>query len=349
MKSPAVLLVFVLSLSAAEGGPFTATLSTPQVHEMGEDVTCDIIITNNHDMDYLLLMRDTPLKSLKSHIFTIKKGTKFVVKYDGFLTKRGPPMEEEYIRIPGKFSLSSTVVLSKAYSFDSASVYSVKLDTHLLYSKSLTATPLSQHLYSNTRHFFLVSTGKPPKLTEPEDLRKKEQQLPPKVNSQGYVSPTFHGAWPYDEKNATQVAYSTAFSAVSKSRIVNRGAYTTWFGILIDTRLTEVMRVYNSVWFAMSEHPYRLDYYGEGCESASFAYTWYSSKTIVLCKQYFNAEMTGYNSKMGIIIHQMTHSVSNTEDIPGGYGVIGAMNIATTDANKAIRNADAYEYYCESV
>ena len=91
-----------------------------------------------------------------SRIFNVKKGINTVVEYDGFLYRRAPPTDEEYILVPGKTSVSSNVMLSDANSFDSPSINSVQLDTPVLYSKSQPAAPLSQPLSSNIRHFFLT-------------------------------------------------------------------------------------------------------------------------------------------------------------------------------------------------
>lgn len=354
----ALVMMFAFSLvaatSAAKDGPFIASISVPRVQKIGEDVTCHVLISNTQDLDYYLLARNTPLEGLKSHIFDVNKGT-IPIKYEGLFIKRGLPIEEEYIRLPGKSSMPSVVVLSDGYNLSRPSMYSVKLETKVLYSKLPSDSPMSQQLSSNVKHFFLVPTIKIPKMMETESLRRREHHVndfPDTLLSLSFMDPIFTGAWPDGQKNTTQIAYSMAFSKVSESRISvthNRGAYTTWFGILIDTRLKEVMGVYNSVWFAMINHPFRLHYYGKGCEPGTFAYTRYNSEVIVLCKQYFEAAMTGYNSKMGILVHQLTHSVCNTEDVPGGYGTVGAMNVAAIDADWAIRNADAYEYYCESV
>ena len=353
------LVVIVLGITAVKGGPFTATLTTPRVQEMGEDVMCTVVITNNNDEEYYLLKRYTPLEGLRSHIFSIKKDAKSAIKYDGFIFKMGSPSEKEYVRIAAKSSLSSTVVLSKAYSFDSPSVYSVKLNTQLLYSKSLTAAPLSQQLSSNEKHFFLMDTGKPPKPTEPEALRRKQREEllknpshKPQANSQGYVDPTFLGGWPSSEQTITETAYATAYSKIGESYNAvdtKPDKYKIWFGQPTSERKAEVKLQYGKILLKVEEYSYQLNYYGGYCEKGVFAYTWYRNLNIHLCEAYFNAPATGYDSKFGTIIHELSHAAADTDDVPGFYGTSACKRLARNKPGKAVTNADNYEYFAESL
>ena len=343
------LLLAVLSFNAVKGGPFTVTISTPREQEMGEDVTCQAVISNNHDEDYYLLKRNTPLEKIRSHIFNVKEGRNTLVEYDGFLFKRGSPTEEEYILVPGKTSVSSKVVMSDAYSFDSPSVYSVQLNTQVLYSKSLSAAPLSQPLSSNARHFFLANTGKAPKLTEPEVLRRK---VPQEVDAQDLERPRFKGDWSRKEKRITRTEYEVAYNkSIESASAVDSDPdnYETWFGTPTNARKNTVRDVYEKIVSDMSNYRMVLNYYGEHCTDSTFAYTWYNNINIVFCKLYFKAPKTGIDSKMGVIIHEFSHNASDTDDVSGAYGTTGAKNLAATKPGKAITNADNYEYFSETL
>ena len=351
LRLSALLLSF-LSVNAVKGGPFTATISIPRVQEMGEDVTCQAIITNNHDEDYYFLKRNTPLEKLASHIFKINKGQNIAVKYDGFFVKRGPVMAEEYLLVPGKTSVSSKVVLSDAYSFDSPSLYSVQLDTHVLYTKSLTALPLSQPLSSNTRHFFLANTGKSPKLTEPEVLRRKASPAPlmPAISQESdLVEPTFSGDWPSEEAAATEQALSDAYNAILESinDVGDNNHYFAYFGKATTSRMSKVKETYQSLYDALSEEAFDLVYYGSQCKPDWSAYTCYDCTFLAFCEVFFSAPATGIDSKMGIIIHELTHAVANSDDI--AYGQFHTRIIAALYPDYAIINADNYEYYSETL
>ena len=68
---------------------------------------------------------------------------------------------------------------------------------------------------------------------------------------------------------------------------------------------------------------------------------------INLCELYYNAPMTGENSKMGTIVHEMSHAAAKTEDHE--YGHVKCLSLAINDQDKACNNADNFEYYCEEL
>ena len=345
----AALLLAVLSLSAVKGGPFTVSISTPRVQEMGEDVTCQAVITNDHDEDYYLLKRNTPLEKIRSHIYVVRKDMNTLVKYDGFFFKRGPPTEEEFILVPGKTSVSSNVVLSDAYSFNSPSVYSVQLDTQVLYSKSLTAAALSQPLSSNTRHFLLANTGKAPKLTQAEIIRRNKKPNAASATAQQVNQPTFSGGWPAADRATALDAYNHAIQKMGDSfRALDRDAsYREWFGAINNKRLYLVHRVYWDIPYYLVHSVIDFVYYGSHCRPGIFAYTCHKCNHVSFCDAYFGAPLVGFNSKMGTIIHEFTHAIKETSDHK--YGMQNCRALATNNPDLAVDNADNYEYYSESL
>ena len=68
---------------------------------------------------------------------------------------------------------------------------------------------------------------------------------------------------------------------------------------------------------------------------------------IYLCKVFWSAPAIGRDSKMGTLIHEMSHFnvVAGTDDYV--YGATGAHSLALTDPVKAIDNADNHEYFAE--
>ena len=69
---------------------------------------------------------------------------------------------------------------------------------------------------------------------------------------------------------------------------------------------------------------------------------------IYVCKVFWSAPMAGTDSKAGTLIHEMSHFdvVAATDDFV--YGQSGAKNLAITDPNKAVNNADNHEYFAEN-
>jgi len=60
---------------------------------------------------------------------------------------------------------------------------------------------------------------------------------------------------------------------------------------------------------------------------------------------FWNAPMTGTDSKGGTIIHEMSHEVGWTNDYK--YGTTDALELAKNKPRRAVRNADNYEYFVE--
>ena len=58
--------------------------------------------------------------------------------------------------------------------------------------------------------------------------------------------------------------------------------------------------------------------------------------------------LTGTDSKAGTLIHEMSHFtvVAGTDDYV--YGQAGAKNLAITNPNNAVNNADNHEYFAEN-
>ena len=62
---------------------------------------------------------------------------------------------------------------------------------------------------------------------------------------------------------------------------------------------------------------------------------------------FFNAPATGQDSKLGAIIHEVTHFflTGNTDDVR--YGRDDCLKLAVDDPDSALKNADSYEYFIE--
>lgn len=71
------------------------------------------------------------------------------------------------------------------------------------------------------------------------------------------------------------------------------------------------------------------------------------SFAIVLAAFFWNAPDLGFDSKPGVIVHELTHFllVGATRDL--AYGTIAAKALATLNPAGARRNADNYEYFAE--
>jgi peptidyl-Lys metalloendopeptidase len=70
---------------------------------------------------------------------------------------------------------------------------------------------------------------------------------------------------------------------------------------------------------------------------------------IFVCRAFWNAPMTGTDSKAGTLVHEMSHFdvVAATDDVV--YGQSGCRQLADSNPDDAIRNADSHEYFAENM
>jgi peptidyl-Lys metalloendopeptidase len=86
-----------------------------------------------------------------------------------------------------------------------------------------------------------------------------------------------------------------------------------------------------------------------GCKQNYYAYVYPNQPyNIYVCRVFWQAPTTGTDSKAGTIIHETSHFnvVAGTDDIV--YGQTGARNLANSDPNRAVQNADSHEYFAEN-
>jgi len=69
--------------------------------------------------------------------------------------------------------------------------------------------------------------------------------------------------------------------------------------------------------------------------------------TITLCPMFFNARNEGFDSRPGVIIHEVSHIAAGTLDI--AYGRTAAMALARKQPDRATINADNLEYFVETL
>ena len=122
--------------------------------------------------------------------------------------------------------------------------------------------------------------------------------------------------------------------------------YPTWFGTYDSSRHATVSGKFATITEAMDTTTFTYDLTRGGkCKSSVYAYTFHGATTIHMCNLFFSTPATGTDSKAGTVAHEHSHATSGTVDL--AYGQVDAMKLAVRDPDKAIRNADNYEYYAK--
>lgn len=348
------VLLSTTLLGVIQCAPLEVTLSVAPQYQLGEEVVCEITLTNTFEKDLFLFTRHTPLRRFKSDIFTVtQNGRK--IRYDALLFKHVPlDKKSDAILVPTKESVSNELDLSLAYALNQPGTYSVELTTDIFYL-SETGNVSSQHLKSQLVSFDIVLGS----IDHPRQTIGEKLRLEQAVKKQHFVSPTgvkdplFGGEGDSVDKTIATTAWEAAYSKVSVSPAVVDKAddqYTTWFGAKDEGHMDAVKGVYQDIQKSMEEEQFTLFFKGPECERNDFAYTFFKSTYIYLCPSYFRAKDThDYNSKMGTFINQLTHAVADLVDFPRIDTPEECKDLAIDVPLNAIKSASNYEYFCESI
>ena len=322
-------------------------------------------ITNQSDSDIHILKWETPLEGLFSDCFEVLRDGE-PVPYDGPLVKRSTPTSKDYVRIPSNKKVSAEIDLSTAYQVSAPGNYEVRYRgcLHDVASKSeLRAkakpstreqTPMRLKIRPKkltvrtgksghgratagevARHQREASNSLTPKAKMGAAKKKKSSvPKPPKLTG-GTAS----------EKSAEKKAHKQGYKLVIEAlaELSNNRRYREWFGAHNATRFARVRGVHMTVRDEMKNETYTYDLTGTGCQSGWFAYTYKGSSTIWFCGSFWSAPPTGTDSKAGTVVHEHTHASASTDDVT--YGQSKCRNLAISDPNSAVNNADNYEYY----
>lgn len=83
------------------------------------------------------------------------------------------------------------------------------------------------------------------------------------------------------------------------------------------------------------------------CDPGDYASTANPWDYIAFCGSFFTAPDSGDDTKKGAVLHELTHMILNTKDHV--YGQQAAMKLAASTPQRALQNADSYEYFVEGL
>jgi hypothetical protein len=191
-----------------------------------------------------------------------------------------------------------------------------------------------------------------------------EQSKAP-ANGTSAHQPAAAGAGP--NKDCSPAQESTAASAASQARSLAGRAqqaagevaalgddpastatrqYEHWFGKIEARRAQLVRNTFAAIASSMSG---TLNF---RCDSKKNVYAYVrscGSKEIYLGRLFWSrAGNTGMDSRPGVILHEMAHDVSRLVG-DQSYGAAGAEELAAKNPDQAVRSADNYEYFAESL
>jgi len=128
--------------------------------------------------------------------------------------------------------------------------------------------------------------------------------------------------------------------------------YVTWFGKADEKRQKFVTDTYNKIYDAFENKDIGFDC--GTCKSDEeyegvYAYVYPNQHyKIYLCGAFWKSKRTGTDTQGGTLIHEASHFtvIGNTNDY--AYGQTDAKALAKNSPDKAVKNAENYDYFAEN-
>ncbi|KAF9265890.1 peptidyl-Lys metalloendopeptidase [Marasmius fiardii PR-910] len=142
------------------------------------------------------------------------------------------------------------------------------------------------------------------------------------------------------------VTYANGASSYASSHTSSTPRYVEWFGAYTDSRHSTVVSHYNNI----KGYSFTGNTYDCSCtEAGTYAYVVLSEFGVIhLCPVFWEAPLSGTDSKGGTLIHESSHftQIAGTDDHV--YGQSAARSLAKSNPTEAIDNADNHEYFAEN-
>lgn len=340
MFIPFVLMfvICIFTTGAMAKGFANVTLSVDkQTFLSNESVNVTVTISNPGRGAIRILKWYTPVEDVEEPLFAVVRDST-PAEFIGPRYKRPEPTERDFVILKSGESITRTVDLASFYDLSGTGIYAVTYRALApdVYGKRNPAIELVQELKSNSLELWIdgrpakVPTAEPPTAVSGSNAYVKcsSTQQPLVATARTEAANYSQDAWNYVLGN-------------------NQGPrYTTWFGTYSSSRYSTVTNHFASITNVMDTQQMTFNC---GCHKNYYAYVYPNQPyNIYLCKVFWNAPMTGTDSKAGTLIHETSHFtvVAGTDDWV--YGQSGAKNLAISDPNKAIDNADSHEYFSEN-
>jgi peptidyl-Lys metalloendopeptidase len=314
---------------------------TPQRSTLGrtDDVMVTVTMTNTSNAPQYLLAWQTPFgRAVEAPLFEVRRDG-LAVPYLGIQAKRPAPAPSDYVVLAPGASRSASVELSALYDMRVTGAYSVRWRSGAaqLFSRPGVPRPRARAEAGGPASMWIEGAprGAPPAAAAPANAPAGLGYSNCSNAQQGVIA------------EAVQAGHAMAADAEAYLHRKTLGArYTTWFGALDAARSTRVGNNFVAIRDAFATRPVTVDC---GCNEPYYAYVYPNQPyKIHVCRAFWNAPMTGTDSKGGTLVHEMSHFtvVADTDD--WAYGQPAAAALAVEDPARAIGNADSHEYFGEN-
>ncbi len=305
----------------------------------------NIVLTNNSDKSLKILKWNTPLETtLSANIFDVSVDNK-KMRYKGRLVKRGKPTEEDYIIFQAKESKTVSLDLSKYYKMDEKGIYSLIFKGNIKFSIKDSSTQLKS-FEENTKIDLKKAKPNSNALEFNFTPLKKNEILAKEVASYNGCSASQITDIDAAHDEAINISSTATSNMNSANTPTSAPRYDLWFGDADITRHDKVKDSFFEIHSALDTKDIVFDC---TCDEDYYAHVYPDDPyKIYFCNAFWSAPASKTDSKAGVIVHEISHFtvVAGTDDHI--YGKTGAQDLADSNPDEAVENADSYEYFAEN-
>jgi peptidyl-Lys metalloendopeptidase len=324
--------------AAPKAGPAVSLSVGQGDFSSAQDVLVTVTVSNPHKHTVRVLKWFTAAEGVEEPLFAVTRDGE-PVAYIGAHYKRPAATGKDYISLKAGQSISHTVDLAEYYDLSQSGRYEVSyaVASFQLYDEKGNTFKFRDSLTSEK--ISLSVEGRAPK-------GKPTQPPPPPPGGNSFNACTV------DQQNLLVQArgQATTYATESKNYLNSHNSgtprYLEWFGAYSSSRHNTVTSHFNAISNAFDTAGITFDC---KCKQRYYAYVYPNQPyNIYLCQAFWSAPLSGTDSKAGTLIHEMSHFnvVAGTDDVV--YGQAGARDLADTNPDDAITNADSHEYFAEN-
>jgi peptidyl-Lys metalloendopeptidase len=335
-RTAAVTFVALLAwtpTAGAAGGLVATIVPAEKSFHAADAVELDFTLANTGDTDLEVFAWDTPLQgAIENGLFSVMQAGS-PVEFIGIYSYRDKPAAADFLVIPAGGSLTARVDLGAAYDLTKGGPYEVAYAPAQLRvrGKGQKDGDLASAVRSD------VAAIEVKGLSE-EELAERLAQRQDEPDSFASNCTTTHRSL----VNASlPVTRSLASSSRTAANSTSSTRYRRWYGVFSSSRHSKVISVHNSI---ITNSGRNIPF---SCSCASVcpgAVACTNRSQIWLCGNAFfsRGNGTSYGQRGPVILHELAHW-GNTGD--SGYGLSYCQNIATSNPNTAVNNADNYHCF----
>jgi peptidyl-Lys metalloendopeptidase len=317
----------------------------------------------NESARHLLFLRwHTPLEGMASNMFRVRDAEGYEVPYRGILAKRGRPRRSEYVAFRPGDSVSTVVDLSDGYDLDGGGTYTVEFRDPPTSQLLAEGAPLARsagdlepiRIPSNIATLDVSPSSDASRSRGDDD----DGSAPPAARAvPAPKAISFDNCDASSEAIVTEMDRTAAINVrLAHGYLANMAPedqpldaiYQTWFGAHTASRFSTVVSNLDQIVTTFEDSNIAYDCDGPACQPSWIAYVYLGGPLeVFLCSNFWSAGTTGFDTQWGTLVHEVSHEVASTDD--NAYGQTACQNLAVSDPDAAVDNADSYQLFAEEV